>query len=106
MFKDLCTPAHLYLVLSVIAIIIGIFNKFSALAILVKVFWVLLWTTLLNYLCSKGLSVVAWIFVILPFIAILASLILLTEGHKAKHIVYNREGMENKDKKEDKKCNQ
>lgn len=89
MFKDICTPAHLYLVLSIVAIIIGIFNKFSALAILVKVFFVLLWTTLLNYLCSKGLSVVSWIFVILPFVAILSSLILLMEGHKVQHIVYS-----------------
>jgi hypothetical protein len=89
MFKDICTPAHLYLVLSIVAIIIGIFNQFSALAILVKVFFVLLWTTLLNYLCSKGLSVVSWIFVILPFVAILSSLILLMEGHKVQHIVYS-----------------
>ena len=89
MFKDICTPAHLYLVLSIVAIIIGIFNQFSALAILVKVFFELLWTTLLNYLCSKGLSVVSWIFVILPFVAILSSLILLMEGHKVQHIVYS-----------------
>jgi hypothetical protein len=89
MFKDICTPAHLYLVLSIVAIIIGIFNQFSALAILVKIFFVLLWTTLLNYLCSKGLSVVSWIFVILPFVAILSSLILLMEGHKVQHIVYS-----------------
>ena len=94
MFKDLCTPAHLYLVLSIIAIIIGIFHKFSAMALLVKMFWVALWTYLLNFLCKKGLSTVAWIFVVLPFIAMIASIILVLEGHKVHHLVVtNKEGM-------------
>jgi hypothetical protein len=94
MFKDLCTPAHLYLVLSIIAIIIGIFHKFSAMALLVKMFWVALWTYLLNFLCKKGLSTVAWIFVVLPFIAMFASIILVLEGHKVHHLVVtNKEGM-------------
>ncbi len=90
MFKDLCTPAHLYLVLSIIAIIIGIFHKFSAMAILVKMFFVALWTYLLNFLCRKGLSVVAWIFVVLPFIAIVSSIILSLEGHKVHHLVVTK----------------
>ena len=90
MFKDLCTPAHLYLVLSIIAIIIGIFHKFSAMALLVKMFWVALWTYLLNFLCKKGLSTVAWIFVVLPFIAMIASIILVLEGHKVHHLVVTK----------------
>ena len=106
MFKDLCTPAHLYLVLSVIAIIIGIFHKFSAMAILVKMFFVALWTYLLNFLCRKGLSVVAWIFVLLPFIAIVSSIILSLEGHKVHRLVVTKEGLTQMDKcdKEHKKC--
>ena len=93
MFKNLCTPAHLYLVLSIIAIIIGFFNKFSAMAIIVKMFWVALWTYLLNFLCKKGLSTVAWIFVVLPFIAMISSIILASEGHKVHHLVVTKEGM-------------
>ena len=91
MFKNLCTPAHLYLVLSIIAIIIGFFNKFSAMAIIVKMFWVALWTYLLNFLCKKGLSTVAWIFVVLPFIAMISSIILASEGHKVHHLVVTKE---------------
>jgi len=72
-------------------------------AILVKVFFVALWTYLLNFLCRKGLSVVAWIFVLLPFIAIISSILLVLEGHKVHHLVVTKEGMACKKDKKDKK---
>ena len=90
MFKDLCSPAHLYFVLSIIAVIIAFFNKFSAMAIAAKMLWIVLWTYLLNFLCKKGLSTVSWILVLMPFIAIFGSIILAHEGHKVHHLViYN-----------------
>jgi hypothetical protein len=59
-------------------------------ALLVKMFWVALWTYLLNFVCKKGLSTVAWIFVVLPFIAMIASIILVLEGHKVHHLVVTK----------------
>ena len=87
MFKDICSPAHLYLVLSSIAIILAILNNFSAMAVIVKMFWVILWTYLLNFMCKKGFTPAAWVLVLLPFFAIIGSIILAMEGHKVHHIV-------------------
>ena len=87
MFKTLCTPAHLYLVLSIITVIVAFFNQFSAMAIVIKMIWIFLWTYLLNCLCKKGFSTISWILVLIPFVAILGTIMLDLEGHKVHHIV-------------------
>jgi H+/Cl- antiporter ClcA len=43
-------------------------QNFDLLSILVKVFFVAIWTWFLNFLCSQGYTVVSWFLVILPFI--------------------------------------
>lgn len=63
----LCTPAIVYLVLSIIALLIGL-KAFTFLHILV----IFLWTFVLNFLCSIGLTVVSWILVLLPIIFMFA----------------------------------
>ena len=63
----LCLPALIYLVLGIIGIIYY-FNKYSIGTILIKTFFILLWTLLLNYICSCGYEVISWILVLLPFI--------------------------------------
>ena len=87
MFKTLCTPAHLYLVLSIITVIVAFFNQFSAMAIVIKMIWIFLWTYLLNCLCKKGFSTISWILVLIPFVAILGTIMLDLEGHKVHHLV-------------------
>ena len=83
--KKLCTPAYLYLVISVIALVIlgfqnlgnsGQYNigNYSCPAenlvviFIVKILYIAFWTWVLNWVCRKGYSNVSWFLVLLPFI--------------------------------------
>ena len=74
--SKLCSPAKLYLVISAIAVIMALFYKFQMMAILTKVFFIVLWTLFLNYLCSKGYKNVSWFLVLLPYILIAITMVL------------------------------
>jgi hypothetical protein len=67
-FKKLCEPAKLYLVVSAIFLVLAIFQRISALTLITKGVFVLIWTMVLNWLCSKGFKGLAWIIVLLPFL--------------------------------------
>ena len=67
-FKKLCEPAKLYLVVSAIFLILAIFSRISAFTLIVKGVFILIWTMVLNWLCSKGFKGLAWIIVLLPFV--------------------------------------
>ena len=64
----LCTPAQLYLALSVIAVIFVAINSFSISTIVIKLLFIALWTFILNWICSKGYTTISWILVILPYV--------------------------------------
>lgn len=101
LFNSLCTPAQLYLGLSIIAVVssciqnIGNPNVFACglmkaqspvnnvVYIAGEVLYVLIWTYLLNLLCKKGYTKVSWLFVLLPLIAmfVLLGLLILTLNH-------------------------
>lgn len=83
--KDLCTPAAVYFVLSIIALgiiflqNIGNTNKYSLgffscnvsstlLVFFVKLLYIFFWTWILNLICKDGHKGIAWFLVILPFI--------------------------------------
>lgn len=86
--RNLCTPAMIYLVISISAIVImivqnwllnGNTNVFClgsyscsvssiVLIFIVKLLYVLFWTWILNLICSAGAPEVAWFLVLLPFI--------------------------------------
>ena len=68
MFKKLCEPAKLYLLFTVIFIVMSVFNGITALTVIVKFVFALIWTLVLNWLCSKGFTGLAWIIVLMPFI--------------------------------------
>jgi hypothetical protein len=68
--SSICNPALLYLVLSIITFILLI-NKLSAVSLGLKAIFVIMWTWILNYLCSIGFSTISWILVLLPIIMIL-----------------------------------
>jgi hypothetical protein len=68
--KSLCTPALIYFVLSVIAFL-SMLGKASLMTLVVKAFFILLWTWFLNYLCKKGHSGISWFLVLFPFILML-----------------------------------
>lgn len=78
-FSKLCTPALLYLILSVIGILIAIFSGFTFFTILIKVIFVLLWTWILDFLCRKGFGVVSWILVVIPFLMMLGMVSIVFE---------------------------
>ncbi len=82
MLKDLCTPAMIYFVLSVITIVLAIMKRMSLMSIATKSFFVLLWTWFLNYLCSKGYATISWFLVLLPFIMIAVSVVCSMEMFK------------------------
>jgi|TARA_B110000444_G_scaffold39431_1_gene35220 mannose/fructose/N-acetylgalactosamine-specific phosphotransferase system component IID len=98
LFNSLCTPAQLYLGMSVLAVLtqcyqnVGNPNVFACglmkastpinniFYIAFEVLYVLGWTYLLNILCKKGYNQLSWLLVLLPFIAmfILIGLVIVT----------------------------
>lgn len=66
--ENLCSPAILYLGFSLTQIVIDLFRKMYNTA-LIKVVIAFVFTMLLNMLCVRGLSVISWIIVFIPFIS-------------------------------------
>jgi len=67
MMINLCPPAIIYLIFSITQIIIDTFKGLYNTAF-IKVIVTTMVTFLLNILCEKGLSLVSWIIVFVPFI--------------------------------------
>ena len=74
--SNLCTPAMIYFWLSVISLVVLALMKFQPLSIILKFLFIMLWTYLLNFLCSKGYSVVSWVLVLLPIITFVSIILL------------------------------
>jgi hypothetical protein len=94
MNSKMCTPAQIYLIVSVIFLILSYFGmseisqqltmnqnghpilrslnftyqKDSRTSYVVQIVVIVLWTWLLSYLCSKGYSNLSWFLVLLPWI--------------------------------------
>ena len=83
--RNLCTPAYVYLVISAITIIVIALQNFGndnvyclgsyhcqtknkTTVFILKIIYILLWTWLLNFLCSQGLEYVSWVLVLLPYV--------------------------------------
>tara|TARA_B100002051_G_scaffold259903_1_gene279902 strand:- start:225 stop:545 length:321 start_codon:yes stop_codon:yes gene_type:complete len=79
--SSLCAPALLYLAFSSTQIVIDTFRGLYNTAFL-KVFVTFIFTVALNFLCQRGLSVVSWFVVFIPFImmTIITSLLLFAFG--------------------------
>lgn len=95
-FKSLCSPAQLYLALSIISILGMIAQNCNtsnfyvgevminppchkSLVFFLEILYVLIWTWILNKLCGKGFTSISWLLVMLPYIGmfILLGLFLL-----------------------------
>jgi len=63
----LCSPALIYLIFSLTQIIVDTSKKLYNVA-LVKFVMMIIFTLLLNILCERGLGVVSWIIVFVPFV--------------------------------------
>jgi len=81
LINNLCGPALIYLVFSLTQIIIDIFKELYNTAFL-KFIVMIVFTILLNILCEKGLGVVSWMIVFVPFIfmTLITSILLFTFG--------------------------
>jgi hypothetical protein len=83
--RNLCTPAYVYLVISVISLVvilyqnIGNLDKYcigvysctvssTAIIFIIKAIYILFWTWVLNIICRAGATTVAWFVLLLPFI--------------------------------------
>lgn len=67
MIEKLCTPAIVYLGFSIIQIIIDTFKGMYNAAFL-KTLVMVIMTLILNILCNRKLTIVAWLIVFIPFI--------------------------------------
>ena len=75
---DLCPPAIVYLVLSVISIVITA-RGVSVSSLFVNALFVGLWTFLLNVLCQRGYTALSWILVLLPLILLIVVIFFIGE---------------------------
>ncbi len=67
MIDVLCPPALLYVVFSLTHIVIDIFKQLYNTAFL-KFLVMILFTLILNLLCKRGLGIISWFIVFIPFI--------------------------------------
>lgn len=96
MFRKMCTPAFIYLIISICAIVvlfiqnIGLSKTYclgsytcnvesTTLIFVAKILYVIFWTWILNIICKSGHTGVAWFLVLLPFLLffIILALILI-----------------------------
>lgn len=83
--KKLCTPAYVYLVISLIVLVVMGFQNLgnsteycagsyscavssTVLIFLMKLLYVAFWTWVLNLICKAGVPVVSWILVLMPLL--------------------------------------
>ena len=85
-FNKICTPAQLYLAISLVAVISILIQNCEDNTVYrvgdmvvktpchnlaffaVKVLYIILWTWLLNLLCKKGFRGISWLLVLLPIV--------------------------------------
>lgn len=79
--NDFCAPALLYVAFSLTHIIVDMFKKLYNTA-LVKFIVMIMFTFLLNVLCQRGLTIISWFIVFIPFITmtVITTLLLITFG--------------------------
>jgi hypothetical protein len=99
LLKKLCAPAYVYLVVSVISIIVIMFQNggnsniycignfecavpSTALVFLTKFLYVAFWTFILDSVCKAGYKQISWFLVLFPFILffIFLGLMMLNQG--------------------------
>ena len=92
--KELCLPARVYFIVSIIALIIMLFQNLgnnrmyrlgtltkkvssTVLIFLMKLIYILFWTYVLNLICKDGHSSLSWFLVLLPFVLFFVLLALM-----------------------------
>ena len=92
--KELCSPAMLYFIISIIALAmvllqnLGNQNSYNvgsfscrvpstALVFIIKLIYILFWTWVLNLICKDGHTSISWLLVLLPWILLFVMMGLL-----------------------------
>ena len=80
-FGQLCAPALIYIVFSITQVTMDSLKGMHNVAF-VKLFISILFTILLNHLCQRGLGIVSWVIVFIPFMlmSVIVGLLLLVLG--------------------------
>jgi len=121
-FKSLCTPAQLYLVMSGLSFLAILMQNCSdsssykigtmevkphchnAVFFIFKALYILAFTFILNWFCSKKLTALSWILVLLPFIGmflILGAIMLAFMTGKGSGKEGFREGLDEEDEEDE-----
>ena len=66
-FPRMCSPALLYLILSIIGMIFSLMSM-TAMANIMHLVFIGIWTWFLNFLCMKGYNTVSWFLVVAPYV--------------------------------------
>ena len=106
--QQLCTPAYIYLVISLIVLVVMTFQNVgnnqqycagnyvcqvsnTSLIFLIKLLYVAFWTWVLNLICKAGAPIVSWILVMFPIVLMffLIALFILSGGQYIPTTNYN-----------------
>jgi len=83
--KELCTPAMIYFVISIIGLIVILFQNLgnnnsyhvgsfscrvpnTTVVFIVKLIYIIFWTYVLNLICKDGHTSLSWLLILLPWI--------------------------------------
>ena len=77
--KDMCLPAKVYFVLAMLAVVFSGVMAFQTSTIIFSIVVLVLWTLLLNWICTLGFKGISWALVVLPFIGILFTVVIAGE---------------------------
>ena len=62
--SNLCSPAFIYIIISVIILLVTLFKSLNITETVINLLFILLWTWVLNYFCTKGYKIVSWLILI------------------------------------------
>jgi hypothetical protein len=93
--KQLCTPALIYFLVSILGLIIVALQNISSnmntlqlgsmrmhvpsllLLFIVKLVYILFWTWILNLICKDGYPTISWLLILVPFIIMFAAILVI-----------------------------
>lgn len=79
-FSSICMPARIYAILTIFTLIGSIFAtlpNFPLIQIVKSMFFNAAWFWILNWLCSKGFTLLSWFLVVFPYIILIGALIIM-----------------------------
>jgi hypothetical protein len=92
--QSLCTPAFVFFVISVISLFIMIFDNLenthsycfgnvscnvanTSMIFMIEIVFLVFWTWLLNFICSRGYPSVAWFILLFPYILLFVVILMI-----------------------------